>query len=96
MFMRRHVLCGFCAVLATVSFAAAELPDSVALASGYAQAFEASGKSTVAVCYIDEPGNEVIRDVRSITAYGGVLLIKVRGGAGQILDPARIVKMSFD
>lgn len=83
-------------MLATVSFAASDLPDSVALAAGYAQAFEASGKSTVSVCYINEPGNEVIHEVRSITAYGGVLLVRVRGGAGQILDPARIVKMTFD
>jgi len=82
-------------VLATVSFAAADLPESAALAAGYAQAFEAARKSSVSISYLGDTQTETIR-AHSVSAHGGVLLVRFRGGAGQILDPARIVKMTFD
>ena len=94
--MKWFALCGFCFLLATLSFAAAEVPESVALAAGYAQAFEATGKSTISISYTDATQNVEISGIREMTAYGGVLLIKLRGGSSQILDPARIVKMTID
>lgn len=83
-------------MLATLSFAVADVPESVSLAVGYAQAFQATGKSTISISYTGAAQNEEIRSVRAISAYGGVLLIKMRDGSSQILDPARIVKMAAD
>ena len=83
-------------IVATLSFARADVPESVALAVGYAQAFQATGKLTISISYTDAAQNEEIRGVRSMSAYGGVLLIKMRDGSSQILDPARIVKMAAD
>ena len=94
--MKRHVVCGFCIILATVSFAGDDVPESVALAAGYAQAFQATGKWAASIFYTDAVQNEEIRGIRSMTAYGGVLLVKMRNGSSQILDPARIVKMTTD
>jgi hypothetical protein len=51
---------------------------------------------TISISYTGTAQNEEIRGVRSMTAYGGVLLIKMRDGSSQILDPARIVKMAAD
>ncbi|MFZ4774507.1 MAG: hypothetical protein ACOYM3_04045 [Terrimicrobiaceae bacterium] len=92
----RSFFCGIFLTLATVSFAVADPPESVALAAGYAQAFQCVGKSTISISYTDAARNEVIRGVHEISAHGGVLLIKMRGGASQILDLARIVKITID
>jgi len=94
--MVRALFCGFFLALATASFAGAEVPESVALAAGYAQAFSCMGKATVSITYTDAVQTEVIRGVHTLSAHGGVLLIKVRGGASQILDPARVVKITTD
>lgn len=93
--MKRYGLCGFCILLATLSFAG-EVPESVTLAAGYEQAFQASGKPTVSIFYTTAVQNEEIRGIHSVTACGGVLLVKLRGGSSQILDPVRIVKMSTE
>ena len=82
--------------LATLSNVRADVPESVVLAAGYAQAFQATGKSTISITYTGAAQNEEIRGARSISAYGGVLLIKMRDGSTQSLDPARIVKMAAD
>jgi len=78
--VKRSCLCGFCLFLATLSFAAAEVPESVALASGYAQAFQATGKFSVSISYTDATQDVEIRGIREMAAYGGVLLVKMRGG----------------
>ena len=83
-------------IVATLSLARADVPESVVLAAGYAQAFQATGKLAISITYTGAAQNEEIRAVRSISAYGGVLLIKMRDGSAQILDPARIVKMAAD
>lgn len=82
--------------MATLSFARGDVAESEVLASGYAQAFQETGKSTISVLYAGAAGTEEIRGIRKMTAFGGVLLIEFRIGAKQILDPARIIKMTID
>lgn len=82
--------------MATVSPAGVEDSESVALAFGYAQAFEAARKSPATIFYVDSVQTDEIRGVTGVSAHGGVVLVRLRGGASRILDPARIVKMSMD
>ena len=83
-------------MVATLSFARGDVAESAVLASGYAQAFQESGKSMISVLYTGAEGTEEIRGIRRMTAFGGVLLVEFRIGARQILDPARIIKMTID
>jgi hypothetical protein len=69
-------------------------PDSKALAFGYAAAFEAMNKSSVAILYLNAGQSETIKDVSGITAFGSVLLVKTLGGGKQILDAARVIKIT--
>ncbi len=75
------------------SLEASESADGTALASGYAQAFQCSGKSTVAIIYQGALQTETIKDVSEIKNFGAVLLVKSYGGSRQILDAARVVKI---
>ena len=94
--MKRSGLCAFCLILATLSLANADVSESVALSAGYAQAFLASGKPSISIFYTNASQTEEIRGIRSVEAYGGVILVKMRSGGSQILDPARIVKMETE
>jgi len=69
-------------------------PDAKALAFGYAAAFEAMNKTSVAILYLNAGQSETIKDVSGITAFGSVLLIKTFGGGKQILDAARVIKIT--
>ena len=82
--------------MATLSFVRGDDSESVVLASGYAQAFLEAGNPTISVLYAGTGGTEEIRGIRKMSAHGGVVLVEIRGGSKQILDPARIVKMTTE
>jgi hypothetical protein len=81
-------------LLVASNLEAGESLDAPALASGYAQAFQCSGKSTVAIVYQGPLQTETIKDISDIKNFGGVLLVKGYGGSRQILDATRVVKIT--
>ncbi|HEY8902787.1 MAG TPA: hypothetical protein VIM48_03710 [Chthoniobacterales bacterium] len=88
----------FCVAITTAVFSqpayAGDASDAPSLAFGYAQAFQCSGKTSMSIVYLNGNDAEIIKDVTEIKSFGGVLLIKGYAGARQILDPARIVKIT--
>ncbi len=94
----RPVVPKFLATLATlvclsVPAVAAEA-ESVVLATGYATAFQQIARPTASIIYLNEADSEVISNIRDVTASGGVLVVRLRDGTRQALDPARIVRMT--
>lgn len=70
--------------------------ESTTLAAGYASAFQNLGRSSAQITYVTESTTETIRGVRHIEAFGGVIAIRTRAGTREILDPARIVRISVE
>ena len=68
--------------------------DTLALASGYARAFQEMSPSSVTITYNGASGLEPIKDVKDIKAFGGALLIRTFTGNQQILDAGRVVRIS--
>ncbi len=68
--------------------------DAAALAAGYATAFQEMRGYRVRIIYLGETETEVIRNIRSLRAFCGVLLVTNQNGSSQILDPARIERIS--
>jgi hypothetical protein len=74
----------------------AEMAESEALASGYASAFANLGAARGSIVYSNETGTEIIRDVKEVQAFGGVVLIRKINGRREVLDPIRIVRIVQD
>jgi len=92
--MMKILLPALAALLVTGSLQAGDVVDGAALASGYAQAFQCSGRSTVAIIYQGPLQTETIKDISEIKSFGGVLLVKGYAGSRQILDATRVVKIT--
>jgi hypothetical protein len=93
--MKILILCAAITTTALSSLAhAGDAADAPSLAFGYAQAFQCSGKTAMSIVYLNGNDAEIIKDVTEIKSFGGVLLIKGYAGSRQILDPARIVKIT--
>jgi len=89
-------LCTLLALLAASNSKAGTPPcvDSASLAAAYAEAFKCSGRLPVTIVYQDAEQAEVIKDVITIKAVDGTLLITGTSGSRQILDAARVVKIT--
>ncbi len=72
----------------------AQNSDAAALASGYAKAFQEMRGYRASIVYLGETDTEVIRNIRSLQAFCGVLLVTNQNGSSQILDPARIERIT--
>ncbi|MDX2080977.1 MAG: hypothetical protein SFU53_09355 [Terrimicrobiaceae bacterium] len=70
--------------------------ESTTLAAGYAAAFRTLDRPTAQITYVTESTTETIRGVRQIEAHAGVVAIRTRSGTREILDPARIVRISAE
>lgn len=91
-------LCALVLFLSLMACPASEPKSSEAaeLAFGYAEAFKDMGRSRVTLFYSNSMQIEVIKDVKEIKAFGGVLLIRIYGGCQQTLDPKRVIKIVAD
>ena len=78
------------------AFAFGETSESGDLAAGYAAAFHCLDRSVVSIVYLGPDRSETIIGVKDVQAFGGVVAIRTRAGAREILDPARIVRMTAD
>lgn len=92
--MMKMTVCALVSLLNVWNCGARESSDSSDLAFGYANAFGCMGKSTVCIAYSNAGQSEIIRDVKEIKSFGGVLLIKVYNGDQQILDAGRVIKIT--
>lgn len=72
----------------------AQNSDAAALALGYATAFQEMRGYRASIIYLGETETEVIRNIRSLRAFCGVLLVTNQNGASQVLDPARIERIT--
>jgi hypothetical protein len=90
----KMIACVLVPLLGVLNCEAREASDSADLAFGYANAFGCMGKSTVCIAYSNAGQSEIIRDVKEIKSFGGVLLIKVYNGDQQVLDAGRVIKIT--
>jgi hypothetical protein len=78
----------------TLSSQAREGSDASDLAAGYANAFQCMSRTSVSVVYSNSGQPEIIKDIKEMKPFGGVLLVKAINGDQQILDASRIIKIS--
>jgi hypothetical protein len=72
----------------------AQSSDTADLAAGYATAFRELRGYRAVIVYLGETETERIRNIRSVRAYCGVLLVTNLIGGSRILDPARIEQIT--
>jgi len=72
----------------------AQSSDAADLAAGYAKAFQELRGYRAVIVYLGETETEVIRNIRCVRAYCGVLLVTNQNGGSRILDPARIEQIT--
>jgi len=82
----------FLALLLPLAHARAS--DISDLASGYANAFRAMGRSTVTIAYSDSGQPAVIKNVKDVRAFGGALLLKLNTGDEVILSSGSVLRIS--
>lgn len=91
----------FCALVLFLTLGASpanepKSSEAAELAFGYAEAFKDMGRSKVTVFYSNSMQIEVIKEVKEVKAFGGILLIRIYGGCQQTLDPKRVIKIVAD
>ncbi len=92
--MMKIIVCALVSLISILNCNAREGSDSGDLASGYANAFQCMGKSSVCVIYSNSGQSEIIKEVKDIKSFGGVLLIKFYNGDQQALDASRVIKIT--
>lgn len=64
------------------------------LAAGYANAFQALGKSCATVTYSDSGQPVAIKNVKDVRAFGGALLLRLNTGDQLILSSGSVLRIS--
>ena len=84
-------VCALVFLTTTLTVRASDIAD---LAAGYAAAFKCLERSTASISYTAADQTSVLKDVKEIRPFGGVLLIRFTNGDQAVLNAAGVSRIT--